>query len=238
MGVRKPLEVFERKFGITMKPIDFLKIQMELEGILLRDDTFITRLNPEVSEFPLVLFASTSDKQKLVCFDDTLSTELCNKLIAGSLISFKAESAIQIFDTYGIHTKTGNFRTYTFPDSLVGSDSAHVKIFSQDDPKVAAYGFNGFPGEVYAVEQEGRIVSACVSSRQNRKSAEAWVFTHPEHRRQGLAEQVVRAWAESLQRLGMIPFYSHEVGNTNSASLARKLNLLHLFDETVIERST
>jgi hypothetical protein len=221
-----------------MKPMDFLKIQMELEGITLLDDVFITRLDPDVAEFPLVLFASTSDKQRLLCFDDKLSTELRNKLIPDSLTSFKVESAIQLFDRYGIHTKTGNFRTYTFPDRVAASDFGIVKIFSQDDPKVAAYGFNGFPGEVYAVEQEGRIVSACVSSKQNLKSAEAWVFTHPEHRRKGFAEQVVTAWAGSLQRAGITPFYSHEVANTNSANLAGKLNLLHLFDETVIEKAS
>lgn len=220
-----------------MKPIDFLKTQMELEGIIVRDETFITRLNPEITEFPLILFAFTSDKQKLVYFDDQLSTELRNKLISSGLISVRVESAIRLFDTYGVHTKMGNFRTYTFPNSIIALESENVKIFNRDDPKVVAYGFNGFPGEIYAMEVEGRIVSACVSSRQNYKSAEAWVFTHPEHRRKGYAEQVVTAWAESLLRIGIIPFYSHEIGNTNSANLARKLSLLHLFDETVIEKS-
>lgn len=220
-----------------MKPIDFLQLQMELEGIKLRDETFITRLDPDIAEFPLMLFASTSDKQKLIYFDDTLSPDLANKLSSSDLNSFNIESAIEIFATFGMNTKSGSFRTYTFPDNIVIADDRKVKIFNQEDPKVIAYGFNGMANEIYAIEEDGRIISACVSARQNSRSAEAWVFTDPDHRRKGFAKQVVMAWAVSLQRNDITPFYSHEVGNTNSANLAKRLNLLQIFDETVIERS-
>ena len=221
-----------------MKPIDYLHLQMELEGIKTGDGNLITRASPDVDEFPLVLLASTSDDQKFIYFDNSLPLALRDKLSPIDLQSFKIESAIEAFDLFGINTKSELSKTYIFPDNFAVADIGNVNCFNQDDPKVAAFGFNGLADKVYAIEQEGMILSACVSSRQNFKSAEAWVFTHPDHRRKGLAQQVVTTWAGSLQRKGIIPFYSHEAGNTNSANLANKLNLIHVFDETVIERVT
>jgi predicted GNAT family acetyltransferase len=111
-----------------------------------------------------------------------------------------------------------------------------VKCFSQEDSKVIAFGFNGLADKVFAIEKDGMLVSACVSSRQNSKSAEAWVFTHPGYRRKGFAQQVVTAWAGSLLKEGLVPFYSYEVENTNSALLAKRLKLIQVFEETVIEK--
>jgi predicted GNAT family acetyltransferase len=218
----------------SMKPIDFLHLQMELEGISVHGGSFITRLHPDVTEFPLILFASTSDKQNIAYFDDSLPKELLNTLISLNWNSFADEVAIREFDTFGIPTKVGHFRTYTFLGDIAIPDFGNAKKFNKDDPRVKNSEFNDSADEVYAIEEEGRIVSACVSSRQNNKCAEAWVFTDPNHRRKGFARQVVMTWAANLQRKGIIPFYSHAVENTNSANLAKRLNLLHVFDETVI----
>lgn len=219
-----------------MKPVDYLSLQMQLEGLKMSGGNFVTRASPGVDEFPLVLQAHTSDGQELVRFDDTLPSALHDQLTAGNLPSFKIESAIAVFGLFGISTKVGHFRTYIFPDSFATAGTSIVTCFSQDDPKVVAAGFNGCVGKIYATEQAGRIVSACVSTRQNALAAEAWVFTHPDYRRKGFARQVVTAWAGSLQRAGLVPFYSHEVENTKSASLANRLKLVHVFDETVIEQ--
>jgi predicted GNAT family acetyltransferase len=62
------------------------------------------------------------------------------------------------------------------------------------------------------------------------------VLTAPEQRGQGLALQVVSAWASSVLRDGKIPFYSHAVENIASYKVAVKLGLVHLFDETVLEQ--
>jgi GNAT superfamily N-acetyltransferase len=220
-----------------MKPIDYLHLQMELEGVKTNNDNLITRVSSDIDEFPLVLFACTSDKQKLIYFDNLLPLALCNKLKKDRLQSFQIDAAVEVFDLFGISTKSGHSKTYIFPDDFADTDVGNVKCFSQDDSKVVIFGFNGLADRVYAIEHEGTILSACVSSRQNSKSAEAWVFTHPDYRRKGLAQQVVTAWAGSLQRDGIIPFYSHEVENINSANLASKLKLIHVFDETVIEKA-
>lgn len=210
---------------------------MELEGIKRCGNNLITRISPDVGGFPLVLLAHMLDEQKFVYFDNSLPSALYSKLTSDNLELFKTESAVELFDLFGISTKSGQSKTYIFPDSFAITDVGNVKCFGQDDPKVVTFGFNGLADKIFAIEQDGMILSACVSSRQNSKSAEAWVYTHPDHRRKGLAQQAVTAWAGSLQRDGIIPFYSHEVGNINSANLAGKLNLIHIFDETVIEKS-
>jgi GNAT superfamily N-acetyltransferase len=218
-----------------MKPIDYFLQQLELEGVRRVADDLITRASPNVQDFPLVLLARMSDGESIICFDDLLPVELRNRLLKEDLQAIKTKFAIKVFRKSGIITKVSHFRTYIFPDYFASTVMNGVKCFYRDNPKIEAFGFNGLAEKVHAIEQDGIIISACVASRQNSSSAEAWVFTHPDHRRKGLAQQVVTAWAGNLQREGIIPFYSHNVENTNSAGLARRLNLIHVFDEAVIE---
>jgi GNAT acetyltransferase len=221
-----------------MNPIDFLLLQMELEGIKRAGEELITRISPNVDEFPLVLCARTTDNQRLICFDDALTNEVRARMPMDELGGFKTEAAIEVFERHGIHAKANRFRTYIFQDGFPVAEIGEVKCFSQDDPKISAFGFSGLADKVFAIEQDGEIVSACVSSRQNATCAEAWVFTHPDQRHKGLAQSVVKAWAADLKKEGIIPFYSHNVENDASARLAKKLGLMHVFDETVIEKAS
>jgi predicted GNAT family acetyltransferase len=219
-----------------MKPFDYLLHQIELEGIKRVSSDLISRTSSDVDDFPLILIARTSDGESLVCFDELISEEICNKLSKDDLQAFKIESAIEVFEKSGIHAKASRFKTYIFPDSFKSAKVETVGCFSQDDPKLIAFGFNGLADKVFAIENKGVILSACVSSRQNSKSAEASVFTHSDYRRKGLAQQVVTAWASHMQNEGLIPFYSHTVENANSALVAKRLNLIQVFEETVIEK--
>jgi len=221
---------------LCMRPTEYLLRQMELEGIQRVANDLIAGLSPNTDDFPLVLLARTSDGQSLICFDDLLPVEVRDQLPKNDLQSFKTETAIEVFEKSGILAKVNHYKTYIFPDSFESANVDNVKCFSQDDPKIATFGFNGLADKIFAIEREGMILSACASSRQNSISAEAWVFTHPGHRRKGFAQQVVTAWASNLQKEGVIPFYSHNVENTNSALLAKRLNLIDVFDETVIEK--
>ena len=60
-------------------------------------------------------------------------------------------------------------------------------------------------------------------------------MTNPDHRKKGLARQVVIAWADGVRQDGLIPFSSHNSKNTSSAMLAKSLNLIPIFEETVIK---
>jgi GNAT superfamily N-acetyltransferase len=218
-----------------MKPLEYLLLQIELEGIKRISGNLITPISQDVDDFPLVLLAHTSDGESLVCFDERISEEIRCKL-PKDLRDFHTEMAIEIFEQSGIQAKASHFRTYICPESFKTANVETVKCFRHDDPEIIAFDFNDLADKVFAIEDEGVILSACVSSRENSKSAEAWVFTHPDHRRKGLARKVVTAWAGSMQKEGLVPFYSHNVENTSSALLAKGLNLIPVFEETVIEK--
>lgn len=219
----------------AMKPFEYLHLQMELEGIKRVSSNLITRTSQNIGDFPLVIIAQTSDEENLIYFDELIAEEIRYEL-SSNLQAFNMEKAVEVFEKSGIQTKAGHFKTYSFPEGLASENTEAVKCYSQDDPKIITFGFNGHAEKVFAIESEGVILSACVSSRQNSKSAEAWVFTHPEYRRKGLAQQVVTAWAENIQQEGLIPFYSHDVQNINSALLAKRLNLIQVFEESVLEK--
>lgn len=218
-----------------MKPFEYLFLQMELEGVKRVSSDLISRAQ-NVDDFPLVLIAHASDGESLVCFDELISEEIRHKLSKDNLQAFKTESAIKAFEESGIHTKASHFKTYIFPENFRFANVEAVKCFRPDDPKIITFGFNGLADKVFAIEKEGVILSACVSSRQNSKSAEGWVLTHADHRQKGLAQQTVTAWAGNMQKEGLIPFYSHNVENTNSALLAKRLSLIEVFEELVIEK--
>ena len=83
---------------------------------------------------------------------------------------------------------------------------------------------------VHAIVVDGRIVSACVSSRQNDEAGEAWVRTQPAFRRRGYARQVTASWAHHLTRQGKLAFYSHRIDNAASRSVAQSLGLQQFAD--------
>ena len=76
---------------------------------------------------------------------------------------------------------------------------------------------------VHALVVDGRIVSACVSARENDEAGEAWVRTQPAFRRRGYARRVTASWAAHLQARGKLAFYSHRVDNAASRAVARNL---------------
>ncbi|HSM71996.1 MAG TPA: GNAT family N-acetyltransferase [Anaerolineales bacterium] len=218
-----------------MQPFEYLLIQLELEGIKRVSGGLIACLQQNADDCPLVISARTSDGESLVSFNESVSEEIRSALPKDDLKEFNTASSIEIFKQYGIQAEASHFKTYAFPNSFEFAKTETVKCLGRKDTKVIAFDFNGFTDKVYAIENEEMILSACVSSRQNHKATEAWVMTNPDHRKKGLARQVVVVWAEGMQQDGLIPFYSHNSKNTNSAMLAKSLKLIPIFEETVIE---
>jgi RimJ/RimL family protein N-acetyltransferase len=79
--------------------------------------------------------------------------------------------------------------------------------------------------DVFAVLAEGIVVAAAASSREDGRSAEAWVFVSPPNRGRGLARQVALAWLCGAQARGLLPFYTHVPDNAASQRLAESLHL-------------
>ena len=89
--------------------------------------------------------------------------------------------------------------------------------------------------DVFAVLAEGIVIAAAASSREDERSAEAWVFVSPPHRGRGLAGRVTLAWLCGAQERGLLPFYTHVPDNAASQRLARSLHLALRFAQTSYE---
>jgi RimJ/RimL family protein N-acetyltransferase len=244
-GFRMPISTFYQQIigpsaikpGMKKTSLDYLHLQMKLEGKGFNQECLLVRLGPDAEEIPLVLLAHTADRQTVIYFNEALPVELQIEL-SDRVSQFEfsnQEIFIEPIRAWGIRTKAGHYKTYIFPEQVARVDVKEVRRFSKSDPRVIAFGFDGLADVVYVIENNGMILSACVSSRQNHESAEAWVYTAPEHRRKGLAQMVVTAWAHSMLKAGIVPFYSHEIENTASANLAQSLQLIPVFEEISIE---
>src|SRR5262249_37930735 len=146
---------------------------------------------------PLVLLARSGSGQTVAYVSDALPAEaLRPRAGRDHARAFpNVDSLLQTLRTFGFQPQVGHFKTYRFPPQYAHAENSHVHRYAREDPRIKAFGFEGCADEVFAVEVDGVIVSACVSARQNTRCAEAWVFTTPEHRRKGLARLTVTAWA-------------------------------------------
>ncbi len=209
---------------------------MRLEGIRLNQNSLLGSTLPQGDDLPLVLVAQTSDGHVVTYFSERLSVEFRDGLFAcANQIEFpNVDAILKLFNSHDIQPEVGHFETYVFPEHFAMMDVTRVKCFHKDDPKVKDFGFDNFADQVYAVEDGSAILSACVSVRHDSESAESWVFTALEHRRKGLGQLVVAAWAKSILLAGIVPFYSHRIQNIASAKLANKLGLIPAFEEISI----
>jgi hypothetical protein len=220
-----------------MQFIDLLHLQMKLEGIGLDRNGRLIPLFTTVEEFPLFLFARLNNGETVCHLAASLLGELQADLakLIPDLRFPKIQEIVASFERHNIHSDVSHFKTYRFPDRYQNMTENDAKPFSKNDVRIQAFGFGDLANTVYAVEQNGVILSACVSSRKHDSSAEAWVMTLPEQRGKGLGSSVVSRWASGIFQEGLIPFYSHEIDNISSAHLVRRLGLIPIFEEIVFE---
>lgn len=223
-----------------MDSVHYLHMQLRLEGkmIVCDDQLMQVEIVPD-EEMPLMLIAQLADDQVISYYDEALQSELHMELAKRirNLTFPKIEPLLDFLKSQNISFDVGHYKTYLFPARLANPTDREVVCHSRQDPAIQAFGFNGFAEQVYAVERNGKIASACTSARENEQCGEAWVFTDPEYRNQGLAERVVGAWAKSLINAAKTPFYSHKMENYASARLANRLGLQPVFEEISISQA-
>ncbi|HEX5837639.1 MAG TPA: GNAT family N-acetyltransferase [Anaerolineales bacterium] len=222
-----------------MNPIDYLHLQLRLEGKSVIGSTLLRQVE-EVpgEEMPLLLIAQLSEGKSVAYVDEALNPGLQEELDrrVRSVQFPQIGPLLEFLNTENISFEARHYKTYLFPAHAAVFADEEVVCRSRQDPKVQAFGFGGFADWVYGIERGGKVVSACVSSRENDSCAEAWVFTDPAYRHHGLAQKVVCTWAKGLISSGRVPFYSHKMENNASASLARRLGLPPVFEEIVVAR--
>ena len=87
----------------------------------------------------------------------------------------------------------------------------------------------GYQGKVIEYDQpivamivDGVAVSVCSSARSNEEAHECYVLTSSEYRQKGYASSVVKSWANTLKRKGLIPLYNTSIGNEPAQTVAHK----------------
>jgi len=220
-----------------MNPLDYLHLQLRLEGKEIIRNNLLRQVEvvPD-EEVPLILIVQFEDQEIIAYYDETLQPKLHSELTEQiHNISFPTiDRLLDFLKTHNISFEVGYYKTYIFAPRFVDSFITDVVCYSKHDPKIQEFGFDGFAEKIYAIEQAGKIVSACVSTRENKFCGEAWVYTDPQFRNQGLALKVVNAWSRNLITAGKIPFYSHKLENIASTNLANRLGLQPVFEEIVI----
>jgi len=119
---------------------------------------------------------------------------------------------------------------FSFPDELPAAPDTR-ELAASELPRVAA----AFPqlastlegrAPWLVVEREGQLASVCYCATRPGLAVEAGVETAPAWRGQGLASQVVAAWARAVRTRGALPLYSTVWQNAPSRGVARRLGLL------------
>ena len=224
-----------------MNPIDYLHLQLRLEGKSVIGSNLLRQVE-EVpgEEMPLLLIAQLIDGQSVAYVDEALNPDLQEELArrVRSVQFPQIGPLLEFLRLENIPFETGHYKTYWIPAHAAVFADEEVTCHSRENPMVQAFGFGGFAEWVYGIERDGKIVSACVSARENDFCGEAWVFTDPAYRHHGLAQKVVCTWANGLISSGKVPFYSYKMENNESASLARRLGLPPVFKEIVVARLT
>ena len=222
-----------------MNPLTYLLLQMGLEGKGLVGEQTIRQVQvvPD-EELPLMLLAQLADQKLVAYYSELLSSDVQAQLSSYvSAIEFPAiDPMLSVLKSNNLRSDTGHYKTYLFPPQT--TTNPEVTCLSKHDPKIQTFGFHDFAEQVYAIERDGSVVSACVSVREDQNCGEAWVYSDPAYRRQGLAKKVASAWAHSLMSIGKVPFYSHKIDNVASASLAGALQLQPVFEELSITLCT
>jgi hypothetical protein len=220
-----------------MKPLEALQLQLRLEGFEIVSGNRLRQVEilPD-EEMPLMILTQLADGPVVPYFDESLDLGLYQELMDQTkLIQFPdIDPLINVLNMQNIPFRVGHYKTSLFPTTYLNFVSNEVERYSREDPQVQHFGFGEFAEQVYAITRDGKIVSACVSTREDTGCGEAWVCTDPQYRHRGLARQVVSAWAREMLAAGKVPFYSHKIDNTASAGLAGRLGLLPAFEEIVI----
>jgi hypothetical protein len=220
-----------------MKPLEALQLQLRLEGFEIVNGNRLRQVEAVPGEeMPVLILAQLSDGQLAVYFDESLTPNLYLELMERAQhIQFPTiDPLLEIFAGQNIPVQVGHYKTNLFPATFLEFMLEDVECRSKNDPQVQKFGFGDFAEQVYAIEREGKVVSACVSTREDNRCGEAWVCTDPQYRHQGLARKVVSVWARDMLSAGKVPFYSYKIANTASAGLAKRLELLPAFEEITI----
>ncbi len=210
-----------------MNSFRLLQIQLELECITFDHNGDLMRLPcPDPDNMPRVYAAQFAQGIQIL-FHRDLSPSLRNAIgaLAPDTAFHSPERIVEILQNDAPCKNIWAGTSYVFaqriaPDAfpdVTRIDRSATELF-REVPEMAEQ-------MLFAILQNGQIVSACESARENKNAGEAWVRTEPAFQRRGYAAQATLAWAYDLQQKNKIPFYSHKQENIASEKLAQRLGI-------------
>jgi hypothetical protein len=152
-----------------MDALAYLLLQMGLEGKELVGGHTIKQIKVVPGEeLPLILLAQLADQNLVAYYGESLSSDLQAQLSACvSSIEFpEIDPILDVLKSHNIQSDTGHYKTYLFPPRTATNPG--VTCLPKHDPKIQAFGFDGFAEQVYAIERDGgsyRLVSRCEKIR-------------------------------------------------------------------------
>lgn len=241
--IKKQKNVYNME-QINPKPCFYA--QIGLEGLQIVNGNKIVKIHTDHFDIeknenakPPKVIAVNFGKEINIFYSNTMPNSLVANLEELKKHSFidEQKKVIDILKENKQFNEAEHYIAYVFPND-VKVNTKNTKIFiGSDDEAIKKFDptFHKKYPVVYAVMQDNEIAACCVSSRENDKAGEAWIFTLPKYRKQGFGLKAVQLWAIELQKKGKIPFYTHEVSNIASQKLAEKLNLIKVFENVSYE---
>ena len=180
-----------------------------------------------------------TDQQIYILYADSLSQDLYNKLHTIDKENFisNPQKISEVLKNNTEIIEYGHYITYILPKNIK-VESKDTRIFlgsNYDEVRKFDGSFYGKFPIIYAIMKNEEIAACCVSSRENDKAWEWWVFTLPEYRQQWFGIKAVQLRASELHKKGKIAFYTHKKSNTASQKLAEKLQSIKIFETITYE---
>jgi RimJ/RimL family protein N-acetyltransferase len=201
---------------VSLNARDLLRQHLKLECIGFNSNGQLHRIDgPEPDDIPQFYVVQYPDNNTERFYREDVSEKVLHQLNKvldiGAFMEPRTVRGILRMDQPVEHIHFG--KSYIFPES-----------FSVADESIQLIEHEGRP--THALMVDGQVVAFCQSSREDDRSAEAWVFTEPAHRGKGYAKRVTTAWAADALKRGKTAFYSHVIDNKPSEALAKSLGLI------------
>ncbi len=197
-----------------------IQIQLELECVRVNEGGLLERIPCPSPDDINLLYVYQDGDDYFVYFRHDVGSEIQEQIrnLSAEIIFHDKPTIKKILSQVFSNVTINMFQTYNCAHNLKHNEFSDVVTIEKDGKSI------------FAILRNEKIVSSCLSVRENAHAAECYIFTEPEFRRCGYARKTVVAWVDHIQSLGKIPFYSHEHGNLASRVVANKLGLVPCFD--------
>jgi GNAT superfamily N-acetyltransferase len=217
-----------------MEPSQLIRLQLAIECIGLNKDGFLVRTpGPDPDDIARVYIF-----EHKVGFDVYFRHDVPSpireqiRVLTPERAFHDREAVKAVLAVHSPCPEVGVWQAYTCPDTLTpGQFPGAIRLEEAHRALIERYQveMDVTRRAIYAVIQDGRIVSTCLSVREHEQAGECYVYTVEPYRGRGFGKQVTAAWAYHLRQQGKIAFYSHALDNPASQAIARGLGLQPCF---------